>query len=146
MAAIFLFYGFTVRSTEAADLPLAQKWTAKGDPAFWLRYGSYLASIGDLPIAFFRIEHIGSAQARIHFQAGPEVKPKTILRGITKMVPLIEKALAVSGVKAVFFTSHSKAMASFMEKKLNYQYAGDGGEDGVMMAKRITPEDVPKGI
>lgn len=52
------------------------------------------------------------------------------------LVPLIEKALALRGVRAIFFTSHSVAMAEFMQR-LGYRHAGDGGDDGMMMAKGI---------
>lgn len=134
------FYGYTLRKTVELDYILAMAWFPESNYRFWInqpRRENFIVSEGDEPIAFFQIEHVKADQARIHFQSSPLVNPKKILRGITKLVPLIEKALALRGVRAIFFTSHSDSMAAFMDKRLGYQYAGWGGADGMMMAKNL---------
>ena len=136
------FYDFVIRGTDYTDLPLASEWT-KTYPRFWIDnlpndHQSYLVSHDEKPLAFFRVEYLDLGnQARIAFQSRPKASPKIILRGITKLVPLIEQALRIRGVRAIFFTSHSSAMAEFMRKHLGYTYAGDGGPDGMMMAKGL---------
>jgi hypothetical protein len=93
------------------------------------------------PLAFFQTQTVGTGrdQVRLAFQASPVASPKKILRGITLLVPLIEKALALRGIKHIFFTSHSLTMVAFMEK-LGYSLQPylDGGADGVVMAKEIS--------
>ena len=103
----FSFYGYTIRATQPADLELA------GD-VFWLKREpgreNFLVLEGETPLGFFQTQHVGQGdQVRLHFQAGPAAKAKNILRAITKLVPLIEKALVLRGVRAIFFTSHSLA-------------------------------------
>jgi hypothetical protein len=143
----FEFYGYRVRSTRwMDDLGLAVEWAGReNDPCFWLRQSkgreSFLVSRGnpEEPLAFFQIEHVGHGdQVRLHWQPSPAASPKKLLRGITKLVPVIEKALTLRGVRVIFFTSKSLAMVNFMEK-LGYRlYPGmDGGADGVVMAKEI---------
>lgn len=93
----------------------------------------------NLPLGFFQIQHIGKGdQVRLAFQASPVARPKKILRAITKLVPLIERALCLRGVRAIFLTSHSLTMVAFMEN-LGYSLQPniDGGADGVVMAKQI---------
>ena len=159
----FYFHGYTVRLTSEADLPLAIAWSARAlDAGFWLKQEpgceSFLVSErvdekslashpamskvvyeNEYPIAFFQTQHVVGArsQVRLTLQASPAASPKKLLRAITKLVPLIEQALSLRGVKAIFFTSHSAAMASYMAKHHGYRYAGEGGADGVVMAKRI---------
>lgn len=139
----FQFFGYTLRTTDDRDRDLAIAWNrARLGAEFWLLQGegreSFLVIQGQEPIAFFQVQNVGRGdQARLHFQASPTTSPKRILRGITKLVPLIEKALALRGVKAIFFTSHSPRMAVFMMERLGYSKAGSGGRDGVMMAKGI---------
>jgi hypothetical protein len=159
----FQFYGYEVRSARLADdYALAEAWVTSGDSRFFLRQEpgreSFIVLYRRAPIAFYQVEHVGKAiggcirrrdemdipindpitdQARIHFQANPAASRKILLRGITMLVPLIEKALTLRGVKAVFFTSHSPAMATFMQKRMGYRPAGDGVADGVMMAKGL---------
>ena len=142
----FQFYGYTVRQTTLEDEALARRWTDPAlDPAFWLKQGngreSFLVSLDSglrTDLAFFQVEHRWATQVRLHFQASPVASPKKILRGITKLIPLIEKALALRGVRAIFFTSHSLAMVAFMEKRgYRLQPNIDGGADGVVMAKGI---------
>lgn len=143
------FWEFTIRKTRSADVPLAYKWTPFAlDASFWLKQDgtkveSFLVfhheKFSTTPIAFFQIQHVGAGdQVRLHFQAGEGVSPKIILKGLTKLVPLIEKALALRGVKAIFFTSHSESMALFMAKRFQFRIEGDGGPDGVIMAKGVT--------
>lgn len=95
---------------------------------------------GPEPIALFQVEYRWSTQVRLHFQASPVASPKKILRGITMLVPLIEKGLASGGVRHIFFTSHSLAMIAFMEKRMGYRLAQntDGGVDGAVMFKEIS--------
>lgn len=145
----FDFYGYTVRTTTVTDAPLASQYTNRGNPGFWLAQShgreSFLATRRGEPIAFFQVEHVERFQARLHFQAFPEASAKTVLRGVLKLVPLIEKALALRGVRAVFFTSHSEAMSSFMRHNLGYTPAGDGGRDGMMMAKQLESPELSGG-
>lgn len=154
------FYGYTVRTTTKEDWPLAAGWMAAqlktGNfdrihtaALFWLQQGSgvesFLVMQGDLPLGFFQTQHVGRGdQVRLLFQASPSASRKKILRAITKLVPLIEKGLALRGVRAIFFTSHSLAMVAFMEK-LGYQLQPylDGGADGVVMAKGIGATAMP---
>lgn len=124
------FYGYAVRKTLPSDT----------EEEFWLRQDerreSFLVSNGE-PIAFFQKETVvPTIETRLHFQA--IAGPKKVLRGITKLVPLIEKALRSGGTKVVFFTSHSSAMARFMVK-LGYMPRPDvdGGADGIVMAKEL---------
>ena len=137
------FYEYTLRKTVAADALLSYAWTLLGQGAlFWLWQEpgreSFLVSEGQEPLGFYQVEHVGKGdQVRIHMQASPAVSPKKILRAITKLVPLLEKALAGRGVKAIFFTSKSEAMAQFMAQRFRFEYAGDGGVDGAIMAKGI---------
>lgn len=137
----FQFYGYTVRSTVEADRTLAASWSftpLKAD--FWLRQDgceNFLVT-SDEPLLFFQTEHVGQGdQVRLHWQPSPTASPKKLLTALTMLVPLVEKALALRGVRAIFFTSHSDAMCCFMRKRLGYRYAGDGGMDGVMMSKGI---------
>ena len=144
----FQFYGYSLRTTGEGDLALALAWTralpggAALDAGFWLRQGegreSFVVTEGAEPLAFFQVEHRWRTQVRIHFQSSPAASPKKILSGLTKLVPLSERALALRGVRAVFFTSHSAAMATFMEKRLQYRLAQmDGGADGAVMFKLV---------
>jgi hypothetical protein len=144
----FQFYGYTVRETTTEDTLRAYAWTRSSDWGFWLQQGhgreSFIVFEGERGLAFFQIEHVGEGgvppmtdQVRLHFQAAPAASPKKLLLAITRLVPLIEKALALRGVRAIFFTSHSPAMAHFMAEHHGYERAGDGGVDGVVMAKRI---------
>jgi hypothetical protein len=150
------FYGYTVRATTNADLALAVEWTPRAlDARFWLKQDegrqSFLAfevkeGLDTVPgyeawtLAFFQVEHVKRDQVRLHFQASPFASRKKILRGITLLVPLIEKGLASGGVKHIFFTSHSLAMIAFMEKRMGYRLAQntDGGVDGAVMFKEIS--------
>jgi hypothetical protein len=107
---------------------------------FWFKPGreNFIVLQGDEPLGFYQIETVGRAdQVRIHMQAAPAASPKKILAAITKLVPLLEKALAGRGVRAIFFTSKSEAMAQFIAQRFRFEYAGDGGADGVIMAKGI---------
>lgn len=133
----FNFYGYTIRATQPADLALA------GD-VFWLKREpgreNFLVLEGETPLGFFQTQHVGQGdQVRLHFQAGPAAKAKNILRAITKLVPLIEKALVLRGVRAIFFTSHSIGMALYMKRWHGYRHVGDSG-DGMIMAKNFSPE------
>lgn len=142
----FYFHGFTLRPTIPEDLPLAMEWTEQKIKAgFWLKQGngreSFLVFLGQEPIAFFQSESCFTKAIRLHFQASPVASRTKILRGITALVPLIEQALCLRGMKAIFFTSHSLTMVAFMEKKLGYclQPKIDGGADGVVMGKMLGP-------
>jgi hypothetical protein len=134
----FQFYGYTVRETVPSD------WELAGSD-FWInsseepRRENFLVMASGKPSAFFQVERVTPAQTRLHFQALPSANPKKILRGITKLVPLIEQALCLRGVRHIFFTSHSLAMVAFMEKRLGYRLAKntDGGADGVVMFKEM---------
>jgi hypothetical protein len=139
---LFSFYGYTIRQTRPGDLKLA------GD-AFWLgqergreNFIVFEGANERLPLGLFQVQHVGQGdQVRLHFQAlGTRDSglgtARAILRGITKLVPLIEKALALRGVRAIFFTSHSAGMAAFMENHQGYRYVGDS-VDGMIMAKKI---------
>lgn len=132
------FYGFTLRATNDDDLALAAEWTRSALlGAFWLNPQSYLVSLHEEPIAFFQVEHTRPVvEVRLHFQASPITSPKKILRGITKLVPLIERGLHLRGAKAIFFTSHSLAMSAFMEK-LGYEGTGRVTGDGLVMWKLL---------
>lgn len=144
------FYDYMVHTTTKEDLPLASAWTPVAlNALFWLQQGSgvesFLVLESDLPLGFFQTQHVGRGdQVRLLFQASPSASRKKILRAITKLVPLIEKGLALRGVRAIFFTSHSLAMVAFMEK-LGYQLQPylDGGADGVVMAKGIGATAMP---
>lgn len=140
------FHGYVVRATGATDAILSRESTSKGDPLFWLKqdenHESFLVAHQGLNVAFFQVEQHKQEEARLHFQSFSEASPRIVLWGVLKLVPLIEKALAQNGVRAVFFTSHSLAMASFMQDKMGYTPAGDGGRDGIMMAKRLEIPDV----
>ena len=94
----------------------------------------------NIPLAFFQRERVNATQVRLAFQASPVASRKKILRGITKLVPLMEKGLASGGVRHIFFTSHSLAMIAFMEKRMGYRLAqnADGGLDGAVMFKEIS--------
>jgi hypothetical protein len=139
----FQFFGYTMRTTDERDRALALAWTSRAmDAGFWLKQEpfreSFIVLRDKTPIALFQSEHVAKRdQVRLHFQASPEIHPKNVLSAVIKLVPLIEKGLALRGVKAIFFTSHSKSMATFMQKHLGYQQAGEGGADGVIMAKGI---------
>jgi hypothetical protein len=93
--------------------------------------------VNHYPLAFVKTEHVTPIQVRIHFQASPTVSRLKLLKAVYKLVPLIEKGLALRGVRLIFFTSHSEAMAAFMTKHLKYRYYGDAGTDGMIMAKRM---------
>ena len=164
----YSFYGYTVRTTTEADLALLAQWVPKSTPArfsrFWIdskdepRRQNFLVlqeictpvhrssppyevtRVKYEPIAFFQRERVNATQVRLHFQASPVASRKKILRGITMLVPLIEKGLASGGVKHIFFTSHSLAMIAFMEKRMGYRLAqnADGGLDGAVMFKEIS--------
>jgi hypothetical protein len=100
----------------------------------------YREEQGNLPIAFFQTQTVGTHrdQVRLAFQASPVASRKKILRGITRLVPLIEKALALRGVRAIFFTSHSPQMAYLMHRRHGYRYESFDTADGLIMAKRGT--------
>jgi hypothetical protein len=144
------FYGYTVRKTDLFDdvdnglaMACAGPALAEYDRIlnFWFKPGreNFIVLQGDEPLGFYQIETVGRAdQVRIHMQAAPAASPKKILAAITKLVPLLEKALAGRGVRAIFFTSKSEAMAQFMAQRFRFEYAGDGGGDGVIMAKGIS--------
>lgn len=143
------FYGYTLRSATADDLLLALVWVTdlaiiRGvplDPTFWLKGESFLVSHRGEPIAFFKVEHVKPVEVRLYFQASPIASPKTILRGITMLVPLIERGLHLRGAKAIFFTSHSLAMSAFMEKRLGYKDTGRVTADGLVMWKLLRSAD-----
>jgi hypothetical protein len=129
-----VFFGYDLRPTTEDDLALAQS-------DFWLpgsKGETFLVSRDGEPLAFVKTEHYSKENVRIHMQA-TNAAPKKILRGITFLVPLIEKGLALRGVRAIFFTSHSAQMARFMEKHLGYARRPDidGGVDGMVMAKGL---------
>ena len=161
-------HGYLLRTTTEADLSLAMSWTTPMlRSGFWIcqepgresflvyRRRECLARgvghTGDClmyeltPLAFFQIEHVGrgtvppmTEQVRLHWQPAPDASPKKLLRMLTMLVPLVEKALALRGVKAIFFTSHHDTMMRFMNRRLGYKFAGDGGADGDIMAKGVT--------
>lgn len=137
-----------VRTTTLRDDALAREYTRSGDPRFWLaqdtRRESFLVTWRGGLVAFFQTEHLRDkrTQVRIHFQAFPMAAPKIVLRGLLRLVPLIEKALVLRGVRAVFFTSHSPAMSAFMQENMGYTQSGDGGRDGVIMSKRLEQPNV----
>jgi hypothetical protein len=139
----YQFYGYEVRSTSEADLALAIAWTTPANPRFWIedswgyRRQNFIVLRNGEPLGFFQKETVSADQVRLHMQASPAASPKKILRGITMLVPLIEKALALSGVKHIFFTSKSAAMAAFMADKMKYHYAGRGDIDGMVMVKAL---------
>lgn len=139
----FSFYGYQVRATVETDLSLAIGWSEVAlNAGFWLRQEpnrqSYLVTFRGTALAFFQAEKVGDgSQVRLHWQPSPKASPKMILRGLTKLVPLIEKALALMGIKRIFFTSHSPRMDRFMRKKLGYRVAGSNSFDGLILAKRI---------
>lgn len=144
------FYGYTVRSTVQGDMALSASWTDAGPnfterARFWLRQDdgreTFLVLEGEEALGFFQTQHVGEGdQVRLLFQASPVASPKKVLRAITRLVPLIEQGLSLRGARAIFFTSLSQAMVVFMADRLGYRYAGDGGRDGVMMAKGLTGE------
>ena len=163
----YSFYGYTVRATTEADLALAANFGRCGEcyfltcpcigvgrcdcschdkARFWIdskdepTRQNFLVSKDGEPIAFFQRERVNATQVRLHFKASPVASRKKILRGITKLVPLMEKGLASGGVKHIFFTSHSLAMIAFMEKRMGYRLAqnADGGLDGAVMFKEIS--------
>lgn len=137
------FYGYTVRKTTEADALAAYVWSERSkEYRFWLRQEpereNFIVFEGGKGLGFYQIETLSKGtQARIHMQASPAASPKKILAAITKLVPLLEKALAGRGVRAIFFTSKSEAMAQFMAQRFRYEYAGQGGADGVIMAKGL---------
>lgn len=159
------FYDYSVRHTEERDVSLAAEWSngnKEKATKFWIESApgreNFLVSEkrdeislachpamskvvyeNEYPLALFQTQTVGTNrdQVRLSFQASPTASPKKILRGITKLVPLIEKALALRGVRAIFFTSQSLSMAAFMADRMGYRYAGDGGQDGTVMAKGI---------
>lgn len=137
---LFRFYGYTIRATQPADIELARD-------VFWLKQEpgreNFIVFEGaneKIPLGFFQTQHVGNEdQVRLHFQAAPRARAKNILRGITKLVPLIEKALVLRGVRAIFFTSHSAGMAQFVKNHHGYRWVGDS-VDGMIMAKNFSPE------
>jgi hypothetical protein len=136
------FYGYTLRKTGPEDTVQAFAWTRSTEWGFWLRQEpgreSFIVFEANQALGFYQVEHVGAGdQVRLHMQASPLASPKNLLRAITRLVPLIEKALAGRGVRAIFFTSKSSAMAHFMAR-LGYEYAGAGGADGMIMAKGIS--------
>jgi hypothetical protein len=150
----FQFYGYTLRSTTEADALLAFAWTGRWNQRggggmakedgyrFWLKQGegreSFLVTRNTEPLAFVQTEHLPGNVVRLHWQPSPVASPKKLLRGITRLVPLMEAGLSLSGVRAIFLTSHSLTMVAFMEK-LGYRLQPnvDGGADGVVMAKEL---------
>ena len=144
----FQFYGYTLRETTEADAVRAYVWASSmnfPNYRFWLKrekgIENFLVIQGKEPLAFVQVERIERDQVRLHWQPSPVASPKKLLRGITRLVPLMEKALALRGVRAIFLTSHSLSMVGFMEK-LGYRLQPniDGGKDGVVMAKEIGPQ------
>lgn len=153
MRASASFHGYEIRETAKDDLPLASNWNESAsqstgcpfDPEFWIRIEpgreNFLVRLNGDPVAFFQVERIaGGEQARLHIQECPDGSPKVILRGLAKLVPLIEKALSLRGVRAIFFTSHSSAMSDYMKDRLGFSYAGEAGRDGVIMLKKVQRE------
>jgi hypothetical protein len=138
----FEFYGYTVRTSIKADFDLALDWVERRiDATFWLWQSeireSYLVLKNGQPCAFFQSEFVDKGQIRLHWQPNPHLSPKMVLRMLTALVPLIEEGLARCGAGLIIFTSHSPAMAHFMQKRFGYSYAGDGGPDGAIMAKGV---------
>lgn len=136
----FLFYGYEVRSTQAEDSAILARWNKRADAYFWmpdLRRENFLVMHKGEPIGFFQVQHIHHDQVRLHMQASPQCRPKVILRGLAKLVPLIEKALAGRAVKTIFFTSHSASMARFMRNRFGYERKGEAPPDGTVMAKKL---------
>ena len=144
----YRFYDYIMRETEDSDLFTAIEWTRRSgfDPAlgdFWIKKQpdrENLLVMEYRPVickrlAFFQLETVPGAQYRLHIQESPVGAPIGILRMITPLVPLIEKALVLRRARAIFFTSHSSAMAKFMADTLGYRYIGEAGAEGVIMAK-----------
>jgi hypothetical protein len=141
------FYGYQIRRTVHEDFKLAKEWTPVAlNAEFWLRQNdaleSFLVQMPDgTPLAFLQTQKINVDQVRLHWQPSPIVSRPTILRALTTLVPLIEKALANRDVKAIFFTSHSLTMAWFMEKNLNYLNTEHMTPDGVVLWKVLPGKD-----
>lgn len=118
----------------------ATRWLLSA--AMWMRQGegsnSYLISLEGAPLALLHLEPVGLGQwqTRMHLQVAPDSDAKSVLRGITKLVPLIEKALSLRGTRIIFFTSRSDAMCRFMER-MDYRGMGSVESDGTVMAKGI---------
>jgi hypothetical protein len=136
------FYGYELRSTDAFDVATLCQWSPACDAMFWLKQGGGIQSFmvaDELDhLGVFQTEHVKADQVRLHFQANPWSSPKKVLLAITRLVPLIEQALCLRGVKTIFFTSHSLKMARFMQERLGYlTKLSFNTPDGQVMYKHI---------
>jgi hypothetical protein len=160
----FQFYGYNLRTTESTDLCIARLWSPSAlGAAFWLKqdkprcqsflvsraapkhsdtmiHTRYMAIEFSEHIAFFQSEYVKPDQVRLHVLECPYISPRKFLRALTTLVPLIEKALALDGVKTIFFTVQSPSMVSFIGKRLGYKTGMEyGTDDGQVMWKHLVP-------
>lgn len=157
------FFGYEIRKAESDDLAIAKAWlvilwnklgriddvrsqaTIDKGAAFFVEQNaaneSHLVLFDTKPIAFFKRENtvvLGWPTVRLHFLgSSTERNRKIILRGIIKLVPLIEQALKRGQIRLIVFTSHSPQMAKFMARHLHYWRTGDQTSDGEVLMKYL---------
>lgn len=143
-----LLFGYEVRpAIFEADHPTARAWFAS-DPwhrekpwteleldqaaQFWTRGGAYCVELDGDRLAFFRALMPNPSTAQLYAQFAPfqQNRGKKILRGLIKLVPLIEKGLAKSGVESIFFVTTSTKMMKFMVKRLGFSVSISATDDG----------------
>ena len=158
---IFNFYGYEMRSTDGwMDFMLAHRWLRRYWPeiddqdlimadwrqqrqammleaGFWLRPESFLISWRGQPAAFLRVREFDQKQYRLHLLEAPGLSGKLLVRGITKLIPLIEKALEMRGVRAIVISVREGLLGRLLYR-MGYDYmTGWTDPDGWFLAKPL---------
>lgn len=155
----FAFGKYEVRSARLGDAALAHEW-AMADPfhydpgfgmnpglgLFWVTHSatreSYLVLKEGRELAFYRIDvSIDKKSARLYMQSLPMDDFATrvsVMRGVMLLVPLIEKALALRGIRTTFLVSRSPRMRDFMRRPgLGYREVPTANPGEVLMMAKI---------
>ena len=144
----FTFKGYTLRPADAADLPLAETWTAWDryhagavQPTFWLFQGpmteSYLLFDNKGPVFFFRIDILGfkeanfewagqmKAQVHLQFMAASCEEDRARIRvALVQGTAWLEEKLRGVSIEEICFDSEDGKLIAFCVKRLGFTDSG----------------------
>ena len=119
---------YRTRLATLADYPLASEWT-KADPEhrdrmdgrFWISQDgcqSRLLHRGDLPMFFFRLEHV--VRIHIQFPHSWHVDPRVLREALESGMEWLGSVLAATGVSELVFDSTTRLLRRFCTGRLRF--------------------------
>ena len=149
--ARFTFDGLTLETARPTDelLSAARAWTLQDPdhrdttpPEFWFeqRAGreSYVLQDSSGLVFFFKLQGHATGEVEMHIQFPPPIdldQRARILRGLTKGLCWIERALAFRQVHTLFFVSKSATLIRFCETRLGFKANGNRLEKQIPAAQ-----------